>query len=300
MNSVKAYIFLIFSCLIFSVNAQNYVDLAKFDYTITPINSFDSSALGTRMGELNADVTVPIKLKNDNAILTGVTYENTVASFDLGRSTESATGITLKMGAKLNHGEKWSGTYLILPKIASDFAGISQRDFQIGGAVLMKYQKSKNFNYKFGGYYNQELFGPFFVPIFGFYYLSESEKFEAKALLPLSVGLNYNFVSDFSVGLTYRGQIRSYDFEQPYGTESQRYLARSTNEAYFYFQYALDNGIHFQMHGGRSIGRSYRVYDEKVPFSMPLFYFNDQRKQLNTDFADGWLFKVAAFYRFKF
>ncbi len=299
LNQFRAFLVLIMSLLSFGVFSQKYADLVKFDYTITPTNTFDSSTIGTTMQEINGDFTLPFQLKNGNAILTGVTYENTIAAFNPGRFNESATGITLKLGAKFNHTEKWSGTYLLLPKIASDFQGVSSRDFQLGGAILMKYQKSENFNYKFGGYYNQELFGPFFVPIFGFYYLSNNEKFEAKALLPLSVGLNYNFVGKFSTGLTYRGQIRSYDFGRAYGVESERYLARSTNEAYVYLQYAMKNGVHFQIHGGHSIGRSYRVYNEKVPFSMPLFYFGDQRQQLNTDFADGWLFKIAAFYRFK-
>ncbi|MDB3907272.1 DUF6268 family outer membrane beta-barrel protein [Crocinitomicaceae bacterium] len=293
------FLYVITTILCCTAQAQQYVDLAKFDYTITPPNVFDSSTLSTPMQEINADVTVPIQFGENNAFLTGLTYENTQASFDRGRRTESVTGVTLKLGLKLQHNERWSGTYLMLPKVSSDFGPLTSRDFQLGGAVLMKYTKSERFNYKFGGYYNQELFGPFFVPIFGFYYLSENEKFEAKALLPLSVGLNYNFVGNFSVGLTYRGQIRSYDMTQSYGAEEERYLARSTNEAYAFVQYALSNGIHFQIHGGHSIGRNYRVYNEKVPFSMPLFYFNDDRTQLNTDFSDGWLLKVAAFYRLK-
>lgn len=290
----------ILSCL-FNLSAfgQDYVDLVKLDYTITPVNSFDSSVFGTKMQEVNGDITIPFKLKNGNAILTGITYENTIASFDPNRLTESATGISLKLGAKINHTDKLSATYIVLPKISSDFNQISQRDFQVGAAVLMKYQRSENFNYKFGGYYNQELFGPFFVPIFGFYYLNANEKLELKALLPLSVGVNYNFIGNFSVGATYRGQIRSYDFGTQYGLEDKRYLARSTNEAYAYLQYGMDNGIHFQIHGGHSLGRSYRVYNEKVPFAMPLFYFGDNRTQLNTDFNDGWLFKVAVFYRYK-
>lgn len=295
----KSYLLILLLLMCSDARSQQYADLAKFDFTITPPDAFDSSNFATRMQEINADVTAPVRFGEGHAFLTGVTYENTQASFDPEREIESTTGLTLKLGVKYKHNEKWSGTYLVLPKLSSDFGAVTQRDVQLGGAVLLKYRKSDRINYKFGGYYNQELFGPFFVPIFGFYYLSESEKFEAKALLPLSVGLNYNFVGDFSIGMTYRGQIRSYDMTTPYGEEEERYLARSTNEAYLYLQYALSNGIHFQIHGGRSIGRNYRVFTETVPFAMPLFYFNDNRKQLNTDFADGWLFKIAAFYRLK-
>ena len=296
---LKSFLLFISICIVGAVNAQKYIDLVKFDYTMTPPNPFDSSNLSTKMQEINGDFTLPISINDNVTFLTGVTYENTIASFDPGRDIESVQGITLKLGTNIKHGSGWSGTYMLLPKISSDFNQISRQDFQIGAAVLMKYEKSENFNYKFGGYYNGELFGPFFVPIFGFYYLSENEKFEAKALLPLSVGLDYKFVGNLSAGLTYRGQIRSYDMGTPYGTETERYLARSTNEAYMYLQYGMKNGLHFSVHGGRSIGRSYRVYNEKVPFAMPLIYFGDDRTQLNTDFSDGWLFKIAAFYRLK-
>ena len=296
-NKIRVlFILLLFSNLTFG---QNYIDLVKFDYTITPPNPFDSGGVSTRMQEINGDFTAPIKINDDYTFLTGITYEMTTASFNPGRAAESITGLTLKLGANITLNDQWSATYLLLPKLSSDFKNVSAQDFQLGSAVLMKYTKNDHFNYKFGIYGNGELFGPFLVPIFGFYYLNPAENFELKALLPLSVAMDYSFTKNLSLGLTYRGQIRSYNLNTPIGAEAHRYLARSTNEAYLYFQYKTEKGFHFRLNGGHSIGRSYRIYNEKIPFSMPLFYFGDNRTQLNTDFADGWLFKIAAFYRFK-
>ena len=277
--------------------AQNYLDLAKFEYTTTPINSFETEEATTSLTELNGNLTIPIVFSEKFTLLTGVTYEQTTASFAPERDHESLVGITLKLGMNVSHNSKWSGTYMLLPKISSDMKKVGSKDYQIGGAVLMKYTKSEHFNYKFGAYGNTELFGPFLVPIFGFYYLSPSNKFEANVLLPLSVDMNYAVSTSTRFGLNFKGQIRTYNLNTPIGNESSRYLTRSTNELYSYIQYSIKNDINLQFGFGRSIGRSYRMYDEKVSLATSLIYFGDNRNQLNTDFSDSWLFKATVFYR---
>ncbi|MFT4522961.1 MAG: hypothetical protein ACI8ZN_001913 [Bacteroidia bacterium] len=285
-------------CLLaFQASAQNYVDLAKFDYTTTSLNTFDTAIATTTLTEINGDLTAPIVLNSKITVLTGVSFEQTKGSFNPGRSEETLTGLTLKCGANIKHNSKLSGTYMLLPKISSDFKNINRRDFQLGAVALMKYEKSDHFNYKFGAYVNQELFGTFVVPIFGMYYLSATEKFEAKVLLPLSVDLNYTVLLSTKLGINFRGQIRSYNINTQVLNEEHRYLARATNEVFAYAQYELKSGINLQLSVGRSIGRSYRIYNEKVAFGMPLIYFGDDRQQLNTDFSDSWLCKATVFYR---
>jgi hypothetical protein len=281
------------------VRSQNYIDLFKADFSSTPQNKFDTSNASTSLTEINSDLTIPIPINESFTILSGLTYEMTSASFNPNRKRETLTGLTLKLGANVKHNSKWGGTYLLLPKVSSDLKNASNQDFQLGAAVLMKYTKSDHFNYRLGMYANSELFGPFIVPIFGFYYLNPTEKFEVKVLLPLSVDLNYLITDNAKLGLNFKGQIRTYNLHTPIDAETNRYAARSTNDVYSYFQYGINNGINFQVGVGRSVGRSYRIYDEVVSFATPLAYFGDNREQLNTDFADGWLFKVAAFYRLK-
>ena len=188
---------------------------------------------------------------------------------------------------------------MLLPKISSDLKKISSRDFQLGGVVLMKYIKTDRLNYKFGVYANSELFGPFIIPLFGFYYLNTTEKLEAKVLLPLSVDLNYSIIKNIRVGLNFKGQARSYNLNTSTETEVDRYLVKSTQDLYTYFQYETKNGFNLQLGLGRSLGRSYRIYDEKISLGLPLLNFGDNRTQLNNDFSDSWLFKVSVFYRLK-
>lgn len=279
--------------------SQNYIDLAKFSYAISPENTFATTNAKTTLREMNGDVTTPIVINDGSAFLTGIVYENFSASFNPGRIEESITSFTLKLGVNLKHNSKWSGSYMLLPKIASDLKNISNRDFQLGAAVLLKYTKTDNFNYKFGVYGSNELFGPFIVPLFGFYYLNPLEKLEIKALLPLSVDLNYSIIKEFRLGFNYSGQIRSYNLNTSVGSEENPYLVKSAKDAYLYLQYGKGNGLNFQLGLGRSVGRMYSIYNEKVAFGLPLVYFNDNRTQLNNSFSDGWLFKASLFYRFK-
>jgi hypothetical protein len=280
-----------------SVTAQKYIDLFKSDLAVSPSNTFDTVTAKTHLLEMNGDLTIPVMVNDRLAFLTGVAYENISVSFDPNRRSESVTGLSLKLGANYKYNSKWSGTYMLLPKISSDLKNISSRDFQLGGAVLMKYRKSDHLNYKFGLYANKELFGTFVVPMVGFYYLDPSEKFEAKVLLPLSVNLDYSISKRFSAGLNFKGQVRSYNLNRPSDKVADRYLVKSTNDACTYVRYGMKNGINFQLSVGHSVGRSYRVYNEKVKLGMPLFYFGDEREQLNADFSDGFLFKVGVSYR---
>lgn len=279
------------------VKAQNYVDLFKFDYAYSTESNFDDTVGTTVLQEMNGNLTVPIKLNDNVAILSGVTYEMMNTSFNPNTSNTTISGLTLKAGVNIKHNDKWCGTYMLLPKLSSDFKNVGSKDFQFGGAVLMKYTKSENFNYKFGVYANSELFGPMIVPILGLYYLSPSKKFEAKLLLPLSADANYEIANNLKLGLNFKGQVRTYNLNRSKAGPSNEYVARSANEAYTYLQYEMDNGINFMAGFGRSIGRSYRVYDDQVNFGIPLTYFGDNRTQLNTDFSDSWLFKVGAIYR---
>ena len=299
MELVKIGI-LVFSFIVCSdALAQEYIDLAKLDYAYAPESTFDNLTEGTKLHLINADLTYPIVINDKLNILTGASFENFSVSLDPGRTEESIYGITAKLGVNITHNEKWSGTYIFLPRISSDLENISSRDFQFGGIVLMKYIKSDNFSYKFGVYGNNELFGPLVVPIFGFYYLSPNKKFEANLLLPLSFDLNYSITEAARFGLNFRGEVRTYNINTPVNMESERYLEKTSNELYTYFQYELKKGINFQLGVGRSISRSFRLYDEDISFALPLNKIGDDRIELNTDFTDSWLFKATIFYRFK-
>ena len=204
------------------------------------------------------------------------------------------------MGLSKKHSDKWSGTYMLLPKLASDFESIAQRDFQIGAIALMKYTKRENLNYKLGVYYNSELFGPFIVPLFGLYYLSPDKKLEANLTLPFLADINYKLHNRLNVGVNFFGQVRSYHLTEILSTNASGYVVKTTNDIYGYLKFNLSKGLSIQTRVGYSLGRSYKVYDDndKIAFGSVLLRVGDDRQQLNTDFSNGFVYQATLGYRF--
>ena len=118
-------------------------------------------------------------------------------------------------------------------------------------------------------------------------------------LIPLSADFNYSITEHIRTGLNAKRQLKTSNLNTTVGDENSRYTARATNDIYSFFQYGLDNRIIIQLVVGRSIGRTYRTFDEEVSFAVPLAYFEDNPVKLNIDFENSWLFKIAAFYRLK-
>jgi hypothetical protein len=275
--------------------AQDYVDLAKFHYATTPTNSFDSIGGNTTIEEFGADLTFPIKLNENDVVITGLMLEQIKTKFHPSTNYQTISTVNLKVGFNKNHSEKLSGTYMLLPKLSSDFKSLSNKDFQIGALILMKYKKNENFKYNGGIYYNQELFGPFFVPLFGFYYKSPNKKFETNITLPIWADMNYQLLNWLTIGTNFSAGVRSYNL-----SENNAYVVKKTNEFFGYLQFNTSKSLLIQTKVGYSIGRSYHVYNtnDKTDLGVSAFRFGDDRTILNPDFNDGLIFRFRFIYRF--
>ncbi|HET8963471.1 MAG TPA: DUF6268 family outer membrane beta-barrel protein [Chitinophagales bacterium] len=282
-----------------SAPCQNYIDLIKLNYNYTSLNAFNNSDIKTSIAEIDLEATLPIVINERVTFVTGLYGETFRVKLDVDDLSKNFYSISPKLGVNITHGEKWSGTYMLLPKLASDFEKISSEDFQMGGFVLMKYNHKPNLNYKFGVYANSEFFGPWIVPLFGLYYLSNSKKFEANLTLPFSADANYQLNTKTKIGINFTGITKSYRINEPVILDKPGYLARATTELFGYVSFNLTRNILVQAKGGRSLGRYYRVYDEddQIKLGIPLLFLGDNRTQLNSDFTDGWVFQVMAIYR---
>lgn len=293
-------LFLLAVLLLGKLQAQSYIDLAKFHYANTPVNQFDSVTNGTRVQEWGLDLLTPVPLKNGNAFLTGAYVEGISTKVAPENSNLTAVyTLNLKLGMMFKHGEKWSGSYFLLPKLSSDMKNVGRQDFQLGGIALLKYNKREKFNYKAGLYYNGEMFGAFFVPILGLYYQSENEKTEVNLLLPISADINHQLKPWVSVGANYNSFVRTFHLNEPYKGNPDNYLTKSTTEAFAYLQFQPTKSLVIQTKLGYSIGRNYRIYDvsDKIVWGLSAFKFGDDRKQLNPDFNDGLVFRLRLLYR---
>lgn len=280
------------------VKGQDYFDVLKLNYSYSPNNSFEGGTGSIRIDELTVDATAPFVVNNKTTILTGFIYDVVRASFYDGANPIALTSVALRMGVSVKHSDKWTGTYILLPKIASDFKEISSEDFQLGGIVLFKYLARESINYKIGLYANYELFGPWFVPLLGFYYKPEGSKLEVNVNAPVLVDVNYR-LPGVTLGVSFNGMIRSYHLNYTAVGNKERYLMRATTDIGAYAGIRLSESLIVQGRLGRSIGRYYRVYadDDRIDVGFPLTYIGDNREQLNTDLSDGWLFQASVIYR---
>lgn len=298
---MKPYIFLLSFYLSTSyMFSQNYVDVLKVSGSTTSLNKFDSSTTKTRISEVVADLTVPIRISDRLSLFSGFIYENIRVKLFAEEGTKHFGSTLIKLGASKQFNERWSGTLALLPKMASDYKTFENKDFQLGALATFKYKKRSDLNYKFGVYYNSELFGPFFVPMLGLYYLSPDKKFEVNAMLPLQADLNYKLQPMLNVGFNFNGQIRSYHLTRNTSDQRSDYVVKSTNEFFLYLQWKVSSGFSIQTKAGYSVGRSYRVYDtnDKVTFGLPATFIGAKRNQLNSDFSDGAIFQLVLLYRF--
>lgn len=298
---IKFLLFLFFTISI-TIPAQEYVDLLKFKYANTPLNQFDSTLSDTRIQEILLDLTYPILLKGGNAVVTGLTYGNIRTKVNPAQpDLTSVYTIMLKVGMNFKHGERWTGTYMFLPKLSSDLKKVGAKDFQYGALVTYKFApKSEHFKYQFGVYYNSELFGPFIVPLLGLYYMSHNNKLEINATLPVWFDINYRFYKWFRAGFSFSAFVRSYNLNDPQFSENGEYLVKSSNEPMLYLQFEPIPSLIIQTKVGYSIGRQYRIYDieDRVTWGFSAFRMGDEREQLNSDFADGMLLEARLLYRF--
>ena len=300
MKINRSILILLYCLNTFFIFSQNYVDLLKVNFNTTNFNTFDSSSSKTQVNELMLDFTIPIKLNEKTSLISGLIYENIQTKLFEDGNVKTFGSTTLKVGANKLINDRWSATAVLLPKIASDYKSISGKDIQFGAIGIMKYKKSDNKNFKFGLYYNSELFGPFFVPMIGMYYLSPNKKFETNIMLPLQADVNYKLIPFINVGLNFNGQIRSYHLTDVTPSFKSTYIARSTNELYAYLKFNATKNISITIKVGQSIGRTYNVFDEgdKVTFGLPATFIGGKRQQLNTNFSNGMIFQGTLLYRF--
>lgn len=205
------------------LHAQDFLDMAKLTYGSGTFGNIDNDDEVTVDNTL-VDVFFPVPITGKVSALTGFTYENTrLEGFQLntvgldalpnGFSTNLVM-TRLTLGAKVKHANKWSGTYVLLPKLASDFEGIGGTDFQIGGLALLEKKYSSRKILKFGTYVSSENFGTTVTPLVGLWYKSRNRKLYIDATLPIRADVNYSLAKHFSVGANLLTSIKSYNLSQ--------------------------------------------------------------------------------------
>ncbi len=279
--------------------AQDYVDLVKINYGTILDAGFEGSDAKTNVTLFDVGITYPIPINEKITVITGLDYVQHGLDLSPDAETTMLNNITLKAGLNIKHNDKWSGTYVLLPKIASQDLHTNGDHFFFGGLALLKYQKSERMQYRFGAYATSEGFGTFLTPILGLYYLSEGEKWEVSASLPINADVNHRFNDAIAVGLGFQAFVRSFSLERE-ASSTELYTQMSNIEFGPYLQHGFMNqSILVRLQAGYSTA-SYEVFAEgdTLPIRVSAFEFGDDRNLLNPEMTGNLFIRVGVTYRF--
>jgi hypothetical protein len=271
---------------------QQYVDLLHIQHSHS-IGKVDAVSLSkTNFTESSVDLLLPIQLDSTKAIITGAVGERTYFNDRTGNPI-MVYGLMLKAGMNIKHGKHWSGSYILLPRIASDKIQFDSKRFQLGGLVLMKRTYSDAFNFKFGVYTNSEFFSPFVVPVVGFYY--QKNRWEMNITLPISGDINYTLKKNLlAVGFRYDGIARSY-FR--YNT-ANRYIEKANNELGLYARVNFKEW-NFRIIASHSLWRKFGEFEsgDRADLALPSAKIGNNRNPIYESALDELLIKFSLTYR---
>jgi len=279
------------------LQAQDYVDVVKLTSNNANLGNIEDD-YETNVNNLNFEIYYPTVINEKLVLLTGITVENTALNLYQSADRTNLTMTRLNLGIKYQHSEKWSGTYVFLPKIASDFNNIGSNDFQFGGIAVIDYQANENYKYKFGLYSSSENFGTTLTPIIGLWHRSKNEKFYINATLPIRMDVNYALTNKFSLGSDLLTSIKSYNLSEE---NSLSYVQEESIRLAMYASYGLlDNALLLRAKVGFDT-TDYGLYDsnEKIGvqvLTVPLA--TDKRTRINSEFDSGIFIGGDIIYRF--
>lgn len=289
---------LLFLILPFLCSAQEYIDLFSVNYGKSQEKTFENSSFNTSISTFQTNLTLPVVLNEKYIAITGVNFSSYSLQLFPDSNNNHLYSTNLRAGLSVKHSEHWSGVYLFLPKVASDYINVSSKDIYLGGLALLKYKRNENFGYGLGLYGSSEAYGMSVVPIVTFYYHSPNKRFEINAFMPNDADINYSLTDKTRIGVDFLGHGNSYKLT----TDNVRsnYVENNSIDFSSYVQRSvLDNKILLRLKLGYSLNE-FRVYpiDQKLDLQILALKFGDNRTRLFEDKSNTFLLKMEAIYRF--
>lgn len=279
--------------------AQDYFEVFSFNQKHYPAADFPNTTSQSINNDFNIDFTYPILTKEGDVYLFGLFAEQFNTKLTPSSKTKNIFTLGLKIGSNVIFNDKWSASFIGLPKISSDLYDVNKKDLQTGFVVITKITKSDALNYKFGIYYNDDLFGTNIVPLIGMYKKSVNGKFTINITIPVSVDLNYQLNNTLFTGSRFNATVKSYKIGQDEILGKWTYLHKNNNEVKLYLQKRIGKSLITELHIGYTIARDYELYElgDELDLDLTLFKLNDDRQQLNESFGDGFVQEFKLIYK---
>ena len=272
--------------------AQNSIDLLTIAGHYSAPGKYENNS--TKKGKehiWHMNLKLPLVRSEVNTWYSEISYYNFQVNGDLEAPSAIAHpvdlhGIIMQTGLIHRLNEDHALIMLFVPRLMGDLINIDNKSFQLGGIGLFEKRFHKSLVMRFGASYNQELFGPFIVPLV---YLDWqlSDKWHITGLLPVYAKVSRFINKDLSVGFHYFGLVTTYRLgHENYAND---YMERRSIDLSLFARRRIASNVHFEVRAGFALGRDYAQYDEndKIDFALPLVNFGDNRQQQNISFDGG-------------
>ncbi len=283
------------------LSAQETLDILTFSWRLAPHQNYDSIYDGkARETGFSAGLVLPIKISEKSIWYNSINYFHWKVTNEEIMPENIANpikihGIIFRTGLYQKFSNGNSFQVFFTPRLMSDFRNIDKNHFQYGGMALYNVKYSESLTVGFGVNYNQELFGPYLVPLINLEW-KLSNRWSINGVFPIYAKVKYEINKRLNVGYSHFGLITTYRLGDPeYGGD---YIDRRSIDETLFVRYHITKNIHIEGRVGFAFGRSYGQYgaDQKVNFSLPLVGFGDDRIQKNVSFHDGFIASLSLVY----
>ena len=200
-------LFTLFLLLLSAVSfAQESIDLFTVSGRYGIPSSYEEQIEGkaTEMGGM-VNMRIPIVLDSSNIWYSKLTYLNNSVTSALTFADSIANpikvhGVILQTGwvRKLSKGRAIQ--VLFVPRLMGDMKNVNTKNIQLGAVALYEKRFNSNLKMKFGAMYNQEMSGPFVVPLLDLDW-KLSDRWSISGLVPIYSKVKYKFSDNTNAGI---------------------------------------------------------------------------------------------------
>ncbi len=301
----RVLLILMAGCLSFPVVAQRTLDLVSLTgrYGLPQEYKETYSGTATEFGAINS-ITAGIRLSNKNMIPISFNhfYFNVQGDSEIPEDLANPiliNGFILRTGWYQRFGNGNAIQLLVAPRIMSDFKNMDGNSFQMGGVLTYEKEFNEELTMAFGAIYNQELFGPYLVPLVDLHW-QIAPKWRIDGMIPVTLRVVYSVNDNMSVGFNHFGLITTYALG--HDAYAGDYMERQSIDLSLFLRQRLGGNFFVEGMVGQAMGRSYKQYagDQKVSFALPLVTFGDDREAKNETFKGGMILTLKLVYNIAF
>lgn len=176
--------------------------MARLRYSFYPESKVDDAGDSINIGfqEIEAGITVPVRISDKLAVLTGIYYAELTTSSNIDEFSNDLHFISLNFTWAYLISEKNSLIFLFYPSVSSSLEDpINGDDFLIFWGAIFSRKVSEQFNYGIGAVYTPRLGRPMVLPIVRLNVLKENFYFEFN--FPQLIQAKWNTSGTFSYGI---------------------------------------------------------------------------------------------------